>query len=29
MYEKLINSQANNRKGILPKIENDPRVTKI
>jgi len=29
MYEKLINSQANNRKGILPKIENDPRVTKV
>ena len=29
MYENLINSQANNRKGILPKIENDPRVTKI
>ena len=29
MYEKLINSQSNNRKGILPKIENDPRVTKV
>lgn len=29
MYEKLIQSDANTRKGILPKIDNDPRVTRV
>lgn len=29
LYQKLINSDANTRKGILPKIQNDPRVTKV
>lgn len=29
LYKKLIDSDANNRKGILPKIKNDPRVTKV
>ncbi len=29
LYEKLINSDANTRKGVLPKIQNDPRVTKV
>lgn len=29
LYQKLINSDANTRVGVLPKIENDPRVTKI
>ena len=29
MYEKLIASDANNRKWVLPKIKNDPRVTKV
>lgn len=29
LYKKLINSDANTREGVLPKIENDPRVTKV
>jgi hypothetical protein len=29
LYKKLIDSDANNRKGILPKIKDDPRVTKL
>lgn len=29
LYQELINSKANTRKGILPKIHNDPRVTKV
>ena len=29
LYKDLINSDANTRNGILPKIHNDPRVTKI
>jgi lipopolysaccharide/colanic/teichoic acid biosynthesis glycosyltransferase len=29
LYQKLIDSDANNRKGILPKIKNDPRITKL
>ncbi|MDD2537102.1 MAG: sugar transferase [Candidatus Absconditabacteria bacterium] len=29
LYKKLVDSDANNRKGILPKIKNDPRVTKL
>lgn len=29
LYQDLINSDANTRAGILPKIHNDPRVTKI
>ena len=29
LYKKLIESDANNRKGILPKIKNDPRITKL
>lgn len=29
LYQKLIHSKANTRKGVLPKIENDPRVTKV
>jgi lipopolysaccharide/colanic/teichoic acid biosynthesis glycosyltransferase len=29
LYQKLIESDANNRKGILPKIKDDPRVTKL
>jgi lipopolysaccharide/colanic/teichoic acid biosynthesis glycosyltransferase len=29
LYKKLIESDANNRKGILPKIKDDPRVTKL
>lgn len=29
LYKKLINSDANIRKWVLPKIENDPRVTKV
>ena len=29
LYEKLIASDANNRKWVLPKIKNDPRVTKV
>lgn len=29
LYQKLIDSDANNRKGILPKIKNDPRITRV
>ena len=29
LYAKLIASDANNRKWVLPKIKNDPRVTKV
>jgi lipopolysaccharide/colanic/teichoic acid biosynthesis glycosyltransferase len=29
LYQKLIESDANNRKGILPKIKNDPRITRV
>ena len=29
LYKKLINSDANTREGVLPKIANDPRVTKV
>lgn len=29
LYQKLIASDANVRQGVLPKIANDPRVTKI
>jgi lipopolysaccharide/colanic/teichoic acid biosynthesis glycosyltransferase len=29
LYQKLIQSDANIRKGVLPKIHNDPRVTKV
>lgn len=29
MYAKLIASDANNRKWVLPKIKDDPRVTKV
>ena len=29
LYKKLINSDSNTRKWVLPKIENDPRVTKV
>ena len=29
LYKKLINSDANTREGVLPKITNDPRVTKV
>jgi lipopolysaccharide/colanic/teichoic acid biosynthesis glycosyltransferase len=29
LYKKLINSDANVREGVLPKIENDPRVTRM
>jgi lipopolysaccharide/colanic/teichoic acid biosynthesis glycosyltransferase len=29
LYKELINSDANKREGVLPKIENDPRVTKV
>ena len=29
MYQKLIDSDANNRKWVLPKIKNDPRVTRV
>ncbi len=29
LYKKLINSEANTREGVLAKIENDPRVTKV
>ena len=29
LYQDLINSSANTRKGILPKIHQDPRVTKV
>ncbi len=29
LYQKLINSDANVREGVLPKIENDPRVTRM
>ncbi|MDR0281876.1 MAG: hypothetical protein LBI53_00695 [Candidatus Peribacteria bacterium] len=29
LYQDLIDSDANNRKGILPKIKDDPRVTKL
>jgi lipopolysaccharide/colanic/teichoic acid biosynthesis glycosyltransferase len=29
LYQKLIDSDANNRKGILPKIKDDPRITKL
>lgn len=29
LYQQLINSKANTRNGILPKIDNDPRVTRV
>lgn len=29
LYKKLIESDANVREGVLPKIQNDPRVTRI
>ena len=29
LYAKLIDSDANNRKWVLPKIKDDPRVTKV
>lgn len=29
LYKKLINSDANKREWVLPKIENDPRVTRV
>lgn len=29
LYQELINSDANVREGVLPKIANDPRVTKV
>jgi lipopolysaccharide/colanic/teichoic acid biosynthesis glycosyltransferase len=29
LYQKLINSDANVRQWVLPKIKNDPRVTKV
>ncbi|MFA5747505.1 MAG: exopolysaccharide biosynthesis polyprenyl glycosylphosphotransferase [Candidatus Absconditabacterales bacterium] len=29
LYEKLINSDQNIREGVLPKIANDPRVTRV
>lgn len=29
LYAKLISSDANNRKWVLPKIKDDPRVTKV
>ncbi len=29
LYDKLVHSDANVREGILPKIENDPRITRI
>jgi lipopolysaccharide/colanic/teichoic acid biosynthesis glycosyltransferase len=29
LYKQLINSDANVRQGVLPKIKDDPRVTKI
>ena len=29
LYEKLIASDSNNRKWVLPKIKDDPRVTKV
>jgi len=29
LYQKLIASDANVRQGVLPKIHNDPRVTKV
>jgi lipopolysaccharide/colanic/teichoic acid biosynthesis glycosyltransferase len=29
LYQKLIDSDANNRKGILPKIKDDPRITRV
>lgn len=29
LYQDLIYSSANTRKGILPKIHQDPRVTKV
>ena len=29
LYQKLIQSDANVRQGILPKIKNDPRVTRV
>lgn len=29
LYQDLIHSDANTRQGILPKIKNDPRVTKV
>lgn len=29
MYQDLINSEQNTRDKIMPKIENDPRVTKL
>ena len=29
LYKDLVNSHANIRKGELPKIKNDPRVTKV
>jgi undecaprenyl-phosphate galactose phosphotransferase len=29
LYKQLINSDANVRQGVLPKIANDPRVTRV
>ena len=29
MYQKLVASHANTRTGVLPKIENDPRITRV
>jgi lipopolysaccharide/colanic/teichoic acid biosynthesis glycosyltransferase len=29
LYKKLINSDSNKRKWVLPKIENDPRITRV
>ena len=29
LYQKLIKSDANIRQGVLPKIEDDPRVTRV
>lgn len=29
LYEQLIQSEQNVRKGILPKIANDPRITRV
>ena len=29
LYQKLIDSDANNRKWILPKIKDDPRITRV
>ena len=29
LYKKLIDSDSNKRKWVLPKIENDPRITRV